>query len=325
MGVSTFQSLQADFSTSALRSYTQSQFCWSDYRSETNTAIYETSFGGVRLGAVGVFRHAGRGTFYGYRRLDHIRADHIDDYLLSLPLQGTVTLSQLGTEVQAEPGVLLITAMEHPLTAAVRGAAGSGPFDGFHVIVSGSLLRAQTPYIDECCRRPIGVASGSGKIMAGLFMLAIQESAEMSEPECRRLDRMLVDSVANALSGARESLRLAHSRQGRLLDRALHYVNSNLSDPGLDPHKVAAHCNVSVSYLHRAFAAASLKLGTVLRETRLIRARESLRNPELMHQSVSEIAQRWGFADAAYFCRAYRAQFSRTPTEDRRDARRQLV
>lgn len=324
MTVSTFQSLRPDFSTSALRSYTQSQFCWSDYRSETNTEIYETSFGGVRLGAVGVFRHAGRGTFYGYRRLDHIRADHIDDYLLSLPLSGSVTLSQLGAEVQAEPGAMLITAMEHPLTAVVHGAAGVGSFDAFHVIVSGSLLRAQTPYIDECCRRPIKVASGSGKIMAALFMLAIQESGELSEAECRRLDHMLVDAVANALSAVRVSS-LAHSRSGRLIERAMHYINSNLSDPALCPQSVAAHCNISVSYLHRAFASESLKFSAVLRETRLIRARESLRNPELMHQGVSEIAQRWGFADAAYFCRAYRAQFARTPTEDRRDAQRQLA
>lgn len=324
MGVSTFQSLQADFSTSALRSYTQSQFCASDYRSEANTSIYETSFGGVRLGAVGVFRHSGRGAFYGYRRLDHIRSDHIDDYLISLPLQGSVTLSQLGVDVLAQPGLFLITAMEHPLTCTVQAAPESGGFDAFHVIVSGSLLRAQTPYIDECCRRPIKVASGSGKIMATLFMLAIQESGELSEAECRRLDHMLVDSVANALSAVRVSS-LAHSRSGRLIERAMHYINSTLSDPALCPQTVAAHCNVSVSYLHRAFASESLKFSAVLRETRLIRARESLRNPELMHQSVSEIAQRWGFADAAYFCRAYRAQFSRTPTEDRRDARRQLA
>lgn len=321
MTVNTFQSLQPDFSNSALRSYTAAKFCQSDYRSDTNTAIFETRFGGVRLGAVGVFRHAGRGTFQGFRRMDHIRADHIDDYLISMPLRGSATMSQLGVDTDVEPGRFVITAMVHPLHATIHGDDGHGPFDTFHVVVSGSLLRAQTPHIDDCCRRPIRAQSGSGKIMGALFQLAIEESAEMSEVECRRLDHMIVDAVANALSNERQRLTESGSRSDRLVDRALHFMNSNLSDPALSPGKIAAHCNVSVSYLHRAFALQSLKIGHVLRETRLARARESLCSPALQHEGVGEIAVRWGFTDPAHFCRAYRAQFGKSPREDRRNDR----
>jgi AraC-like DNA-binding protein len=319
MTVNTFQSLRPDFSNSALRSYTAAKFCQSDYRSDVNAAIYETSFGGVRLGAVGVFRHAGRGTFQGFRRLDHIRADHIDDYLISMPLRGSATMSQLGIDANVVPGRFVITAMVHPLHAIIHGsAAGDGCFDTFHVIVSGSLLRAQTPHIDDCCRRPINAVSGSGKIMSALFQLAIEESAELSEVECRRLDHMIVDAVANALTNERHRLPESGSRGERLVDRALHFMNSNLSDPSLSPGRIAAYCNVSVSYLHRAFALQSLKIGQVLRETRLARARESLCSPALRHEGVGEIAVRWGFPDPAHFCRAYRAHFGRSPREDRR-------
>ena len=298
-----------------------SSFFSADYEADTGTASYPTYFGGVHLGAVDVFRHEGSGIHRGYRRLHHFRTDRVDDFLISLPLRGRTRLTQMGSEVQVEADEFIISSTAKPLGAISR-SDNNNTFQTYHVRVSGPLLRAQVPAIDSYCHQQIKIGSGAGTIMSSMFALAIHEGSALSASQSRSFGGMLVEAIANTTRDAPELMRLhpgsRQSSYARVREDAGHFIACNLSNPALDPLLIAAHCRVSVRYLHAAFAAASQTLGTHIRETRLEQCRAALQSPELRDRSVFEIALRWGFNDPAYFSRAYKSRFGSSPRDDRR-------
>ena len=96
------------------------------------------------------------------------------------------------------------------------------------------------------------------------------------------------------------------------------YVEGRLGDPELCPAVVARGVGVSVRHLHRLFAGAGGgSLGDWVRHSRLERCAGDLRDPAMAHESLTEIAFRWGFNDSAHFSRSFRAAFHQTPRDYR--------
>jgi AraC-like DNA-binding protein len=319
--ISKYQSRNANFKLSPLAQYTASNFCASDYEAVTDGGLYETYFGGIRFGSAGVFMHKGRGRFSGHRRIHHIRDDHVDDYLISLPVNGTSELQQMGARLQIHSGNFVISSTAKPLSESIQSLRPDDEFAAYQVIVSGSLLRTLVPAIDAYCHIPIKVESGAGEIMVSLFSLALSEGAALSESQSRSFGDMLIGAIVNTTRDipelARQITEHSCSPYARIRDKASHFIVCNLSNPALSPTLVAQHCNISERYLYAAFAETSTKPGQFIKETRLDRCRTSLKCSELMGHSVQEIALSWGFKDAAYFSRTYKEQFGKTPKEDR--------
>ncbi|MFP5020735.1 AraC-like ligand-binding domain-containing protein [Pseudonocardia phyllosphaerae] len=99
--------------------------------------------------------------------------------------------------------------------------------------------------------------------------------------------------------------------------RARAYIREHIADRDLCPAAVASACAISVSYLHKLFAAEETSVAAVIREERLQGAWEDLRRPELAHLGVGTIGARWGMPDPAAFSRAFRARFDRSPSAHR--------
>jgi AraC family transcriptional regulator, positive regulator of tynA and feaB len=71
---------------------------------------------------------------------------------------------------------------------------------------------------------------------------------------------------------------------------------------------------MSVRSVYRVFEETGETVSVFVQARRLVRARRDLatgRDP------VSDIAARWGFADASHFSRAFRARYGRTPRDFR--------
>nr|WP_255216058.1 helix-turn-helix domain-containing protein [Pseudenhygromyxa sp. WMMC2535] len=101
----------------------------------------------------------------------------------------------------------------------------------------------------------------------------------------------------------------------RLVARAEDYIARRLEDPALCVELVASALGVTRRRLERAFAAAGHSVSRKIWSDRLERCRrDMLLEPE---SSLSEIAFRWGFSDAAHFSRAFRAAFGAAPSRYR--------
>ena len=96
------------------------------------------------------------------------------------------------------------------------------------------------------------------------------------------------------------------------------FVRTHLSDPSLSPASIARAYAMSVRALHALFEDADESVAGLVRSERLLRCLEDLQRPNA--GSVTEIAFRWGFCDAAHFSRVFKREFGATPSEIRRAA-----
>lgn len=97
------------------------------------------------------------------------------------------------------------------------------------------------------------------------------------------------------------------------------YVRTHLQDPHLGPATIARAYAMSVRTLHSLFEDAEMSVAGLVRTERLARCMEDLQQPN--GGSVTDIAFRWGFCDAAHFSRVFKREFGATPSEVRQSAR----
>ena len=96
------------------------------------------------------------------------------------------------------------------------------------------------------------------------------------------------------------------------------YVRAHLRDTDLGPASIALAFSMSVRALHALFEDGDASVGMIVRNERLQRCLEDLQQPN--GGSITDIAFRWGFCDAAHFSRVFKRRFGVTPSEVRHAA-----
>ena len=81
---------------------------------------------------------------------------------------------------------------------------------------------------------------------------------------------------------------------------------------------IARAFSISVRALHALFEDADASVAVLVRSERLARCLEDLRQRN--GGSVTDIAFRWGFCDAAHFSRVFKREFGVTPSDVRHEA-----
>lgn len=295
--------------------------CLVDYAEAEPAQSYTSGIRGVQLGMVDVIRYEGVGLHRGDRRQQHIDADRLDDYLLTLPLRAHIDLTRDGRARTLEPGQFALLSTSQPFVGAISGTTRDETFSALHVRISGTALRQRLPHAQACCWQPMRLRPGAGVMLQQICEMAVREGQGLTRSEGSRFASMMIDAVTNAIQEAPEVMglpilsgRWAHLR---IAQQAKAYIEAHLPDPRLDTDTVAAHCRVSKRYMQSVFAELGETVGGTVREQRLQRCREDLRNPALRQQTVTQVAMHWGFFDMPNFCRAYRARFDQSPSGDR--------
>jgi AraC-like DNA-binding protein len=98
------------------------------------------------------------------------------------------------------------------------------------------------------------------------------------------------------------------------------YVRNHLQDPGVGPASIARAYAMSVRALHALFEDVDESVAGLVRTERLARCLEDLQRAN--GGSVTDIAFRWGFCDAAHFSRVFKRAFGVTPSDVRHQALR---
>ncbi|MBX5441863.1 MAG: helix-turn-helix domain-containing protein [Solirubrobacteraceae bacterium] len=128
----------------------------------------------------------------------------------------------------------------------------------------------------------------------------------------------LVRAVHSQDAAAPQATRAASG--AALLTQVKAHVEANLGDPDLGLQTLARRHHVSPRYLQKLFAEEGLTVTEYVRARRLEACRRDLCDPALAHETISEVARRWGLPNPAHFSRVFREAFGCTPSDLRADA-----
>jgi AraC family transcriptional activator of tynA and feaB len=172
------------------------------------------------------------------------------------------------------------------------------------------------PRLADLSALPSLEGSGSARLLVR-YMNALASELPALEPA----------ATVAAASAALELLRAAvepHVPSSHSVTRAAmraeirRYCRTRLQDPMLGPASIARAYAMSVRALHALFEDAEVSVAGLVRGERLARCLEDLQRPN--GGSVTDIAFRWGFCDAAHFSRVFKREFGVTPSEVRQAA-----
>ena len=111
------------------------------------------------------------------------------------------------------------------------------------------------------------------------------------------------------------------SGAGDLRERAVTLMRDRCGEPGWSADGLAAHLQVSVRSLHRAFTDAGETVMGRWRQVRIERACELLAQPRLAGLNMGEVGRRCGYADASHFGRDFQRVTGLTPQRWARERR----
>jgi AraC-like DNA-binding protein len=156
---------------------------------------------------------------------------------------------------------------------------------------------------------PAGPGSGLLAVVAEQLSAINRELDQLSDAGLAIACHSLVDILDSALVLAPERQSLNASR----LIGLRRYIEENLYDPRLCASTVAAAHGISVRTLQQLFSDAGTTVSSWIRERRLKACYRALSSADLS-ETVTEVAFRWGFNDAAHFSRRFKEAFGVTPS-----------
>jgi AraC-like DNA-binding protein len=152
---------------------------------------------------------------------------------------------------------------------------------------------------------------------AGSLTAAGGVRALLGAPEDRTGELAARAMIDLALRSTRQPDREDASRRSPLLARAAGHVLRNSSDGRYGAERLARDMGMSRRSLYMRLAALGTTPGSLIRRTRLARAREDILKDRA--RSLLEIALANGFGDGASFSRAFRTAYGHPPSELRRE------
>ncbi len=198
--------------------------------------------------------------------------------------------------------------LEYPGPGTYCYPPGSGSWKFAYVSLCGAAVL-------DCARR-IFAANGPGlKLdpecpalsLAAEFFRRVRSASRLTIQECSGFAYAFMMALYGELPGG------AEFGQGHIPDgifRALRHMEKHLAERSLSVADIAAAANLSPDYFGRIFARhMGCTPGEYLLDLRLRRASDLL----AAGGKIKEVLQPCGFADASYFCRAFKKRFGNTP------------
>jgi AraC-like DNA-binding protein len=253
------------------------------------------------------------------RKRRHIASDVSQSCVFLFVKKGPMTLEQFGREALLDSNSCSLVDLGSPYVLK-----HSSVTDTFFLKAPEVVLRSKFKDIQSHCAvaRPIG--PGMGSIAADMIASLVQNASATGEQDAAYLATQILDIMAIAFESAPGDMPEGPSlAQAAIRRRALAYIDRRVGDPDLDPAMIAAAIGVSTRYLHRVFEASENSVGASIRVRRLQRAHEELSDRRLRQRSISEIANRNGFANQSSFATCFKKEFGVSPRTVRAAARSQ--
>ncbi|AON56809.1 hypothetical protein Hsc_4554 [Herbaspirillum seropedicae] len=133
-----------------------------------------------------------------------------------------------------------------------------------------------------------------------------------------RIRQNLVDLVSAMMTESlqRGPMELSECKTAALV-RVRSYIESNISNPELNPSLVSGALHLSVRYINQLLEKEGTSLSRLIWRRRLELVAEDLIDPRVSALSISTIAFNRGFNDLAHFSKSFRQRYAKTPRDYR--------
>ena len=283
---------------------------------------FQARMWGYRLGPLSLFRIAAAANTM-MRTSRAIAACDPECLHVSIVLRGQIHAVQEGRTGVAGVGDLISYETSHPVVWRATQA-----FETIVVRVPRELLGRQETQIRNLTA--VGISGSEGLPRAAVAFVrglvgGLEDGTITAADAPNAVDCVLdvIRGVYTAPAAALEPTRL-RSRAEILLNVQA-FIEANLGDPDLDPEEIARASFISTRYLHKLFEAEGTSVCRWIRVSRLERCRRDLLDPVLAHETILEIASRWGLPGAQHFSRLFRSEYGCPPSELRREGKSYVV
>ena len=193
------------------------------------------------------------------------------------------------------------------------GASPLGDPTGRTLVVPRGRLLALCPRLAETAYVPDLHTSPGARLLARYLEALAAELPGLTVTEAASAGEAALELLRAAIEPSMPETRDARRAQIRADVRR--YIRRHLRDDDLSPESIARAHAVSVRTLHALFEDSDESVARMVRRERLARCLEDLRRPT--GGSVTEIAFRWGFRDAAHFARVFKREYGQSPSDAR--------
>jgi AraC-like DNA-binding protein len=211
------------------------------------------------------------------------------------------------------------------------GDIAFGPSNGQSRLVLRShaalfLVRIPKSMLSHRLLSPLAVKLGSlpgdcgvSHVLSGILISLADAIDKLDKHQIRTVERLVTDLFVTSLSAdpLRSTLGGVAGMRAALFNRILQATDAGLTDPDLSAKDVADAVGISLRYLQKLFQDHGLSFRRYVLDRRLERIHDNLGNADYADRSILHICIHWGFSDAAWFSRAFRARYGCSAREYR--------
>lgn len=244
-----------------------------------------------------------------------------DAFMLSMPLAGHGTYVVGDVACEVSPGDVFVRDLSSPWKVEFHEA-----FELLTVRLPYDLLLDRLEHPEALLGQTFRAADPATGCLYALLLSAQRLATEDATfDKATQLCGLILDALRLLPSGRPPAIAASAALSGPALRReARRHAVRNIADPSLSPAGVAAALNVHPRKLQRVFSTSGPSLRDFILQRRLDLAAELLCAPAggRRPKKVVEIAFAVGFADPAYFSRAFASRFGLPPARFRAQRRR---
>ena len=236
------------------------------------------------------------------------KIDGIDHYVLVLMHDSGLVGDAAGVPIVAPAGSVVVLDLAHPMTALAP------PNASVSYTVPQDELEGLLPV--NCPLHGMVVEGAAGGLLADYLGSLERRLPYITQEEAPHIERGTYGLIAACVAPTRERLERASSQvTASLRQEVRRAVDEKLSDPDLSPEAVADVTGLSRTALYTLLEHDG-GVAAFIRRRRLRAAGRALSDPA-ERRRVSDIAFACGFKSEAHFSRAFRQEFSATPSDVR--------
>ena len=234
-------------------------------------------------------------------------ADGIDDLVVNVRFRGAALGDMNGRSFDGPSGSIVLTDMAQP-QGHVSEACSCAYFH-----VPRALAEQFLPSVRSL--HGMAIAPDTATLLREHLLQIWRGADHLPIDQGGRLAGTVLDLLAVAIAQERGGQAASAAIAGAALMRARAEIEMRLGSATLSVANLCRTLGVSRSALYRLFADEGGVHAYITRR-RLERVAATLSDP-LDHDRLADIAERWGFCDAAYLGRLFRERFGMTPSDYR--------
>lgn len=272
--------------------------------------IFDAKIQGRNLGEISITDVVTE-PIYGQRREHNIAQQNEEYYSFISILEGEEFLMQGGNETVLQAGDCALWNTSRPATFSSNTRMRQ-----VSIFVPCSIVERRIPNAADYCGKSFDGNIGFGALLRSYFQTIPTIYNEIKNDDALCLIEPIIEMFNGALNNQPLGSKTTSYKQ-KLLTRIQNYIIDNVTDPSLNPKKIADEFNFSLRYLHKIFSEAGKTVANFIRQQRLMNAKVDLDKPTTNNISITELAFRHGFNDPAHFSKIFRQEFNISPRKYR--------